>query len=168
MACPGRRTVIGRSSDSRWRCPYRQRRRKKKHLIEAAPLGRLHQMLRMTISAGDTSYYNVWSPWPQHWLKPKVPRQPRHDMNLTDLTWPDFQGFLTSFWWLCGFKNVTLKLSLVKTDFTCKSLTNINFCAPSQCFARIFLGHVFTSWLSKTWRITKNMFKNARKSKLFF
>ena len=28
--------------------------------------------------------------------------------------------------------------------------------------------HVFTSWLSKTWKITKNMFKNASKSKLHF
>ena len=28
--------------------------------------------------------------------------------------------------------------------------------------------HVFTSWLSKTWKITKNMFKNVRKSKLLF
>ena len=28
--------------------------------------------------------------------------------------------------------------------------------------------HVFTSWLSKTWKITKNMFKNTSKSKLHF
>ena len=38
-------TVVGQPADGRRRRPYRQRRRKKKHLIEAAPFGRLDQML---------------------------------------------------------------------------------------------------------------------------
>ena len=39
------RTAGGRSSDGRRRRPCRQRRGKKKHLIEASPFGRLDQML---------------------------------------------------------------------------------------------------------------------------
>ena len=38
--------VFGRSTSAR---PYRQRHRKKNHLIEAAPFGRLDQMLRTTV-----------------------------------------------------------------------------------------------------------------------
>ena len=37
-------TVVGRPVDGRRRCACRQRRRKKNHLIEAAPFGRLDQM----------------------------------------------------------------------------------------------------------------------------
>ena len=37
-------TVIGRPADGRRRRACRQRRRKKNHLIEAAPFGRLDQM----------------------------------------------------------------------------------------------------------------------------
>ena len=33
--------------------------------------------------------------------------------------------------------------------------------SPSQCFARILVEHAITSWLSKTWKITKNQFKNV-------
>ena len=36
-------------SDGRRRRPCRQRRRKKKHLIEAAPFGHIDQILRMTV-----------------------------------------------------------------------------------------------------------------------
>ena len=51
----GCRTAGGRSSASRRRrrCTCRQRRRKKKHLIEAAPFGRLDQMLRMAVQTGS-------------------------------------------------------------------------------------------------------------------
>ena len=59
---------------------------------------------------GDTSYYNVWSPSPSRPAGGKSPDDQKHDLNLSDLTWPDFQGFLTSFWWLFGFKNVTFSL----------------------------------------------------------
>ena len=45
----GRRTVVGRSSGrTSGRRACRQRRRKKNHLIEAAPFGRLDQMWRTT------------------------------------------------------------------------------------------------------------------------
>ena len=52
----GRRTVGGQSSDSGQRCPCRQRRRKKKHLIKAAPFGRLDQMLRTTVQGGSLGW----------------------------------------------------------------------------------------------------------------
>ena len=66
--------------------PIRQRRRKKKHLIEAAPFGRLDQMLRTIIYGGDTSYYDVESPWPSQVKGAKWPVDQKHDLNLTDLT----------------------------------------------------------------------------------
>ena len=87
-----------------------ERRRKKKCLIEAAPCGCLDQMPRTTVKGGDTSYYNVWSPSPSRPARGTWPVDQKHDLNLTDLTWPDFQGFLTSFGWLFGFKNVTFSL----------------------------------------------------------
>ena len=45
----GRWTVV---ADGRQRRPCRQRRRKKKHLIEAAPFGRLDQMLSTAVQGG--------------------------------------------------------------------------------------------------------------------
>ena len=51
MAADGRRTVSdGREAAFGGRSADRQRRRKKKHLIEAAPFGHLDQMLRMGCS----------------------------------------------------------------------------------------------------------------------
>ena len=45
-------TVVGRPVDGRRRRACRQRRRKKNHLIEAAPFGRLDQMWRTTVLGG--------------------------------------------------------------------------------------------------------------------
>ena len=49
LSSDGHRTASRRSSDGCRRSSCRQRRRKKKHLIEAAPFGRLDQMLRTTV-----------------------------------------------------------------------------------------------------------------------
>ena len=50
MAADGRRTASdGREAAFGGRSADRQRRGKKKHLIEAAPFGRLDQMLRMAV-----------------------------------------------------------------------------------------------------------------------
>ena len=116
------------------------------------------------VQFGDTTYYDVESPSPSRPAGGTWPVDQKHDLNLTDLTW---------FSRICDLildskrKNRFCKNSApactgaqfeINKKSTKKSMQNKNE----------KMMHVFTSWLSKTWKIRKNMLKNAKKSKLQF
>ena len=101
------RTAGGRLSDGRRRRSCRQRRRKKKHLIEAAPFGRLDQMLS-TIALGDPSL-DVGSTPPQPSLRSDHKNQRKFEMFF-DIDFHNvFCGFEPPFWKVFWTQNRCLR-----------------------------------------------------------